>query len=143
MAGPGKYAAWKALDVFFEAMMKGLNGAVEGEGKHYFDVIAEGAIFEFKYNFPGWPRKTSSRQELIDLYAGYGKNITLNKVDLTHLTRGENGEVILEYDVFGKTTSGADYNNRFISVAVIKDKQIVIWRDYMDSLAAWTILSGK
>ena len=41
-------------DPFFEIIMKGLSGVVDGD--HYFDTIAEDATFEFLYEFPGWPR---------------------------------------------------------------------------------------
>jgi ketosteroid isomerase-like protein len=33
------------------------------------------------------------------------------------------------------------YENRFISVVAIKDRKIVGWRDYMDSLAAMSALT--
>jgi hypothetical protein len=48
-----KYAAFAALDPFFEVVQQGLSGLVDG--KHYFDTIAENAIFEFRYDIPGWP----------------------------------------------------------------------------------------
>jgi ketosteroid isomerase-like protein len=52
------------------------------------------------------------------------------------------GVVILEYDVHGNAVgSGERYENRFISVVTIKDRKIVGWRDYMDSLAAMTALT--
>jgi ketosteroid isomerase-like protein len=51
--------------------------------------------------------------------------------------------VILEYEVHGKiVSSGAAYDNRFISVVTIENDKVVHWRDYMDSLAAWTALNG-
>jgi uncharacterized protein len=50
--------------------------------------------------------------------------------------------VILEYEVHGKILStGARYDNRFVSIITIEKKKIVRWRDYMDSLAAWTALN--
>ena len=51
-----KYAAFAALDPFFEVIQRGLVGLVDGE--HYFDTIADDAVFEFRYDFPGWPRRT-------------------------------------------------------------------------------------
>ena len=52
--------------------------------------------------------------------------------------------VILEYDVRGKILStGVSYDNRLISVITIENRKIVHWRDYMDSLAAWTALNGN
>ena len=52
--------------------------------------------------------------------------------------------MILEYDVHGKILStGVSYDNRLISVITIENRKIVHWRDYMDSLAAWTALNGN
>ena len=51
--------------------------------------------------------------------------------------------VILEYEVHGKILStGVSYDNRLISVVTIEKRKIVHWRDYMDSLAAWTALNS-
>jgi ketosteroid isomerase-like protein len=51
--------------------------------------------------------------------------------------------VILEYEVHGTIiSSGAPYDNRLISVVTIENRKIVHWRDYMDSLAAWTALNS-
>ena len=51
--------------------------------------------------------------------------------------------LILEYEVHGKKIrTGNSYDNRFISVVTIEDRKIVHWRDYMDSLAAFTAETG-
>ena len=50
---------------------------------------------------------------------------------------------ILEYEVHGeKIRTGNAYDNRFISVVTVEDRKIVHWRDYMDSLAAFTAEAG-
>ena len=46
-----KYAPFTALDPFFEIAQQGLAGLVDGD--HYFDTIADNAVFEFRYIFPG------------------------------------------------------------------------------------------
>ena len=52
--------------------------------------------------------------------------------------------VILEYEVHGRIVStGARYDNRLISIVTIENRKIIHWRDYMDSLAAWTALNGS
>jgi hypothetical protein len=51
-------------------MMKGPTKYVDGE--HYFDTLADDVVFEFLYEFPGWPRETRGRENLIALYSGYG-----------------------------------------------------------------------
>jgi hypothetical protein len=38
-----KYAAFVALDPFFDIVMQGLAGAVDGD--HYFEAIADDAVF--------------------------------------------------------------------------------------------------
>ena len=38
--------------------------------------------------------------------------------------------------------TGANYDNRFVSIVFIEKRKIVRWRDYMDSLAAWTALTS-
>jgi uncharacterized protein len=138
-----KYKAFTALDPFFDIVQQGLAGQVDGD--HYFDTIADNAVFEFRYIFPGWPQKLDSREALMALYAGYGNNILLHGADELVVHHSQDARVvILEYDVHGKIIrTGASYDNRFISVVTIGNRKIVQWRDYMDSLTAMTALSQK
>jgi ketosteroid isomerase-like protein len=135
------YAAFSALDPFFDIVMRGLAGLVEGD--HYFDAIAADAVFEFRYRFPGYPTKVVGREALMALYAGYGEGMRLRGADALVVNISETpGVVILEYEVRGAAVrSGKPYENRFISVVTIEDRKIVGWRDYMDSLAAMTALT--
>src|SRR6266566_2041247 len=107
-----EYAVFEALNPFFEIIQKGLSGLVDGE--HYFDTIADDAFFEFRYNFPGWPLTIRGRANLMASFSGYGKILS----------------------------TGMPYDNRLISVVTIEKRKIVHWRDYMDSLAAWTALNS-
>ena len=138
-----RYREHKALNPFFNVVMKGLKGLVEGE--HYYDAIADDAQFEFLYRFSGWPGVIRGRENLIAAYSGYGNNIVLEKGDglAVHHDK-ERGVVTLEYQVHGKAVkTGAAYDNRFASIVTIKNRRIVRRRDYMDSLAAWQALTGK
>ena len=137
-----KYAAFTALDPFFQIVRQGLAGLVDGD--HYFDTIAEDAVFDFRYDFPGWPRTVVGRDALMDLYSGYGDNICLHGADALVVHRSQDPRVvIIEYDVHGKIlATGVSYDNRFIAVVTIEDRKIVHWRDYMDSLAAMTALKA-
>ena len=51
MIPKGEYEIFEALNPFFEVVMEGLHGLVDGD--YYFDTIAEDAFFEFRYRFPG------------------------------------------------------------------------------------------
>jgi ketosteroid isomerase-like protein len=137
-----EYAAFKALDPFFKVVLDGLDGLVDG--KHYFDTFADDAVYESRYNFPGWPQTIRSRTDLIAAFSGYGNSIWLHRGDelVVHLTK-DGRVVILEYEVHGTIlATNAPYDNRFISVITIENRKIVHWRDYMDSLAAWTALNN-
>ena len=137
-----KYADFEALNPFFDVVMKGLRGLVDGD--HFFDTIAEDAVFEFRYHFPGWPATVRGRADLIASFSGYGKTIKLHSGDALVVHHSQDSRVvIIEYEVHGKILStGGAYDNRFISVVTIEKKKIAHWRDYMDSLAAWTALNG-
>jgi len=63
MPQPNKYAAHRALDPFFEIIQRGLQGLVVGG--HFYDAIADDALFEFLYEFPVWPRTIQGRAALV------------------------------------------------------------------------------
>ena len=137
-----EYGIFEALNPFFEVIMEGLRGLVDGD--HYFDTTAEDGFFEFRYHFPGWPLTIRGRANLIASFSGYGKTIKLQYGDALVVHRCRDSRVvILEYEVHGRILSnGALYDNRLISVVTIENRKIVHWRDYMDSLAAWTALNS-
>ena len=137
-----RYAVYEAMDPFFEIVLRGLSGLVDGE--HFFDTFAEDAIFESRYHFPGWPVTIRGRADLMASLTGYGKTIRVHSADALVVHRTQNGRiVILEYEVHGKILStGGPYDNRLISVVTIENRKIIHWRDYMDSLAAWTALNS-
>ena len=136
------YEAFEALSPFFEVVTKGLEGLVDGN--HYFETFADDAVYESRYHFPGWPVTLRGRANLMAGFSGYGKTIKLHSGDALVVHRcQDNRVVILEYEVHGKIlSSGAPYDNRFVSVITIENRKIIHWRDYMDSLAAWMALNS-
>jgi len=135
------YAAFSALEPFFEVVMRGLSALVDGA--HYFDAIAADAVFEFRYRFPNYPTRVAGRPALMALYSGYGANMRLHGAGGLVVNISQTpGVVVLEYEVQGNAVAtGKVYENRFVSVVTIKDRKIVGWRDYMDSLAAMSALT--
>src|SRR6202023_3862137 len=92
------YAAFSALDPFFDIVRQGLAGLVDGD--HYFDTIAPEAVFEFRYRFPCWPTRIVGREALMALYAGYGENMSLHGADALGVNISQPpGVVILDNDV--------------------------------------------
>src|SRR2546422_3853715 len=108
----GEYEIFEALNPFFEVVMEGLRGLVDGD--YYFDTIAEDAFFEFRYRFPGWPLTIRGRANLMASFSGYGKTIKLHSGDALVVHRSQDSRVvILEYEVHGKILSGGTpYDNR-------------------------------
>jgi ketosteroid isomerase-like protein len=130
----------KGAEPFYSIVMEGLKGAVDGE--HFWDAVAEDAVFEFLYQFPGFASKIEGRKAYMDWFGGY--SMVLHSAD--HLTvhkSTEAGVIILEYQVHGVTPAGKPYDNRFCSIVTIKDRKIVHWRDYMDSLAVMLATSRE
>ncbi|KUR79059.1 nuclear transport factor 2 family protein [Novosphingobium sp. FSW06-99] len=136
------YAKYAPAEPYFNVVREAMGDLVDGE--HFFDIVAPDIIYEVRYEFPGWPRITSGRADLMAMFASYVQNIALNSTSDLVTMRAENGQVVvLEYEVHGTILStGRAYHNRFCSIATISDRKIVQWRDYMDSLAAWNALSA-
>jgi ketosteroid isomerase-like protein len=101
-------------------------------------------VADLRYHFPGWPVTIQGRANLMAALSGYGKTIKLHSGDALVVHRSQDSRVvILEYEVHGRIlSSGARYVNRFISVVTIENRKLIHWRDYMDSLAAWTALNS-
>jgi uncharacterized protein len=124
----------KNAEPFYSVIMEGLKGEVDGE--HFWDVIAEDAVFEFLYNFPGFTHKIEGRKAYMDWFGGY-TNILHSADNLrVYKSTHPNNVVILEYEVHGIVPhTGKPYDNHFCSIITIKDQKIIHWRDYMDTLA--------
>ncbi len=142
MSNP-KYAAYDAANPYFELVRGALGDLVDGE--HFFDIVADGVIYQVLYDFPGWPRTIRGRANLMTQFKGYGDNIKLQSADKLITHKADNGRVvIIEYEVHGTVlATEVKYNNRFCSIIKIENRKIAHWRDYMDSLAAWNAFMAR
>jgi ketosteroid isomerase-like protein len=129
----------KGAEPFYNIIMKGLEGEVDGE--HFWDAVAKDAVFEFLYRFPGFTTKIEGRKAYMDWFSGY--SMVLHSADNLRIHKStEPGVIILEYEVHGVTPANRPYDNSFCSIITIKDRKIVYWRDYMDSLAVMLATSS-
>ncbi|MFV0330750.1 MAG: nuclear transport factor 2 family protein [Dysgonomonas sp.] len=126
----------KEAEPFFHIVMEGLKGYVDGE--HFWDAVAEDAVFEFMYHVPGFTTKIIGRDAYMEWFGGY--SALLHSADNLRIYKAREQEaVILEYEVHGIIPStGKNYDNRFCSIVTLKDRKIIHWRDYMDTLAMMT-----
>jgi ketosteroid isomerase-like protein len=121
----------KNAEPFYSIIMEGLKGEVDGD--HFWDAVDENAVFEFLYDIPGFANKIEGRKAYMDWFGSY--SMILRSADNLRTYKAADNIVILEYQVHGKAPSGKAYDNRFCSIITIKDRKIIYWRDYMDSLA--------
>jgi hypothetical protein len=68
---------FRALDPFFRIIEQGLEGLVDGG--HFFDLLAEDVVFEVIITLPDYPRQVVGRDNLIELYRGYGSTFFLDR----------------------------------------------------------------
>lgn len=131
---------FEALEPFFRVIEEGLDDLVDGG--HFFDLLADDVVFEFIITVPDYPRRVVGRDNLVELYRGYGDTFFLHRCyDLAVHRAGDT--VVLEYASEGKLVSnGRPYGNRYISVVKIADRRIVHWRDYLDPLRVLDALRG-
>jgi len=124
----------KNAEPFFSIIMEGLKGEVDGV--HFWDAVAENAVFEFLYKFTGFATKIKGRSAYMDWFGGYTN--VLYSADNLRVYKSAKPEnvIILEYEVHGAVHSTRKaYDNRFCSIITIQNRKIIHWRDYMDSLA--------
>ena len=134
---------FRALDPFFRVIEQGLGGLVDGE--HFFDMLADDVVFDFIITVPDYPRHIVGRDNLIELYRGYGSVFFLDRCyDLRVHHSPSTSTAVLEYSSQGKVVAtGYPYGNRYISVVTIKDRKITHWRDYLDPLRVFAALDGR
>jgi uncharacterized protein len=138
-----KYAAYKSAAPYFNLVRGALSDLVDGE--HFFDILADDVVYEVLYDISGWPRVIQGRADLMAQFRGYCNHVEIESADKLIAHRTENGGVVvIEYEVHGTIiATGVKYDNRFCSIIKIEDRKIAHWRDYMDSLAAWTALTAR
>ena len=137
-----KYAVYEGAAPYFDLVRSALDGLVDGE--HFFDIVTDGVTYEVLYELSGWPRVITGRTNLMAAFRGYVDHIALQSADNLVVHRADDGRVVvIEYEVHGMIlATNAKYDNRFCSIIKVENRKITHWRDYMDSLAAWTALAA-
>jgi ketosteroid isomerase-like protein len=134
---------FKALDPFFRIIEQGLQGLADGG--HFFDLLAEDVVFDFIITVPHYPRHVVGRDNLIELYRGYGSTFVLDRCyDLCVHRADATSTAVLEYASEGKVVAtGHPYGNRYISVIKLEARKVSHWRDYLDPLRVFAALEGR
>jgi uncharacterized protein len=95
---------FRALDPFFRIIEQGLAGFFDGE--HFFDLLAQDVVFDFIITVPDYPRHIVGRDNLVELYRGYGAVFFLDRCyDLRTHYSPSTSTVVLEYSSAGKVVA--------------------------------------
>jgi uncharacterized protein len=131
---------FRALEPFFRIVEEGLAGLADGA--HFFDLLADGVVFDYIITVPSYPRHVVGREAVAELYRPYGEMFVLNRCfDLAVHRDRETGVVVLEYASEGRVVkTGADYSNRYVSVLTLTERKVTRWRDYLDPIAVFDAL---
>jgi ketosteroid isomerase-like protein len=131
------------LDPFFRIIEQGLQGLADGD--RFFELLADDVVFDFVITVPDYPRSVVGRDNLIELYRGYGSTFFLDRCHDLRVHRSDStSSVVLEYGSQGKVVAtGYPYSNRYVSVITLKDRKVSHWRDYLDPLRVFTALEGR
>jgi len=134
---------FRALDPFFRIIEEGLRGVAQGD--HFFNLLADDVAFDFVITVPDYPRHVVGRDNLIELFRGYGSTFFLDRCyDLRVHRSDPTSTVVLEYASEGRVVAtGHSYRNRYISVVTVKDGKVSHWRDYLDPLRVLAALEGR
>ena len=98
---------FRALNPFFRIIEQGLAGLMDGD--HFFDLLAEDVVFDFVITVPDYPRHVVGRDNLIELYRGYGSTFFLDSCyDLRTHHSPSTSTVVLEYSSAGKVVATAN-----------------------------------
>jgi hypothetical protein len=95
-----KYAAYKPAEPYFNLVREAMGDLVVGE--HFFDIIADNAVYEVLYVIAGRPQTIRGRADLMAQFRGYCDNVELQSADkwITHKT-DDGHTVVIEYEVHG------------------------------------------
>ncbi|QXE38435.1 hypothetical protein KQY30_33585 [Streptomyces sp. GMY02] len=113
------------------------------DGEHFFDILAEDVVTDYVVSVPGYPHQVEGRRgncRPIPQLRRHDGPVRRGRVGLHHDT-GKSVVVLVEYAVHGRAVhTGRAYDNHFVSVITIKDRQVTHWRDYLDPIAAFQAL---
>ncbi len=137
------FEEFRALDPFFRIVEQGLQGLAEGD--HFFELLADDVVFEYVITVPDYPRRVIGRDNIVELYRGYGSTFFLDRCyDLRVHRSDSTSTVVLEYASEGKVVAtDYPYGNRYISVITLRDYKVSHWRDYLDPLRVFAALEGR
>jgi uncharacterized protein len=122
-----------------------LDARLHPDAHSYVEMLAEDGVVEFPYAIPGLPQRVEGRAALaahLDRIAGMIEFTRF--ADIVKHETSDPDVVILEFSGHGRSVeSGEPYEQRYVSVIMIRDGYIVRYQDYWNPVAALRALRGQ
>ena len=106
------------------------------------ELFTEDVIFEFPYAPEGLPRKLVGRPVLAQHFARLAPHLEFGELTLREVYPGEHA-ILFEFSCRGRgKTTGAAYDQDYISVVRLREGRISHYRDYWNPLVVLSALGG-
>jgi hypothetical protein len=129
----------------FSAMLRQVLGnRVAMEAVSFLDMLADDAVMEFPFSPPGLATRLDGKPAIVSHLATLGDMIAFDHMGepTVHVTTDPD-VTIVEFDGFGRGVStGASYDQRYISVIRTAAGRIVHYRDYWNPLVVLRAIRG-
>lgn len=126
----------------FSGLLRGALGDRLVDATTTIDLFTDDVIFEFPYAPEGLPRKLVGRTALAGHLARLGPLLEFDEMTLGDVyPSGQT--VVFEFSCRGRgTTTGAAYNQNYVSVIRLREGRIAHYRDYWNPLVVLSALGG-
>ncbi len=129
------------FDSFSDLLRAALGERLAFSGS-FLGLFTQDVIFEFPYAPDGLPKRLEGTAALAAHLERLGPLLTFGPMELGRVYAvGET--VIFEFSCSGEgVTTGAPYDQRYISVVTLREGRIAHYRDYWNPLVVLTALGG-
>ena len=133
-----------AVQSFSEMLRAALGERLHAGVRSFVDMLAAEAVMEFPYAPEGLPRRLNGRTAIQAHLGHLSSMIAFNRVGGATVHAGGDPEmVVLEFEGFGRGVStGAVYEQRYVSLIRLRHGEIVHYPDYWNPLPVLRALRG-
>lgn len=133
------------IESFSAMLRRALGDRIDTDTGSFTDMMAEHAVMEFPYAFPGLPVRLDGRDAVACHLEAMGDLIAFDRMgEPTVHPSTDPGVVIIEFEGFGHgVKTGEPYNQSYISVIRTENGRIVHYRDYWNPIAVLRATKGS
>lgn len=132
------------IESFAELLRRALGDAVRADATTFLDMLAQDCVMVFPYSPAGSVRRLEGRAAVARHLGQLSGLIEFDEmIDLVVHPSQAAGVFVLEFGCTGRgVQTNEPYDQRYISVITIRDRQIVHYRDYWNPLIVLSAVGG-